>query len=177
MTEQTRPQDESEAFPGLTDAQIGRSRRFSTERSLRDQESLWEMGDRNRPLYVIVKGEIEILSGTDHVVTVHRPGAFTGDVDLLSGRPVVVRARAIGPTRVLELPAAKLRSMVQTDAELSEIFLRAFMMRRLILMKQGGQNIVVIGSRHCGYTLTLREFLTRNSQPHAYIEVEVDPAI
>src|SRR5262245_8415824 len=170
-------QEEAEAFPSLTDEQIARLAPLTSTRDLKDGESLWEAGDRNRPLHVVVKGEIEILSGADHVVTVHRPGAFTGDVDLLSGRPVVVRARAIGPTRVLELPAAKLRSMVQTDAELSEIFLRAFMMRRLILMKQGGQNIVVIGSRHCGYTLTLREFLTRNSQPHAYIEVEVDPAI
>src|SRR5262249_16433753 len=105
------------------------------------------------------------------------PGAFTGDVDLLSGRPVVVRARALGPARVLELPAAKLRSMVQTDAELSEIFLRAFMMRRLILMKQGGQNVVVIGSRHCAGTLALREFLPRNSQPYAYLDVEEEAGI
>src|SRR5689334_7013033 len=129
MAEQTRIQDESEAFPSLTDAQIGRIRRFSTERSLRGGESLWEMGDRNRPLYIILEGEIEILSGADHVVTVHRPGAFTGDVDLLSGKPVVVRARSLGPTRLLELPAPKLRELVQTDAELSEILLRAFMMR------------------------------------------------
>jgi len=127
-------QAESEAFPSLTDGQIARIVPFTTERDLRDGESLWEAGDRNRPLFVVVKGEIEILSGADHVVTVHRPGAFTGDVDLLSGRPVVVRARALGPTRVLELPATRLRSMVQTDAELSEIFLRAFMMRRVLLM-------------------------------------------
>ena len=172
-----KEREESEAFPSLTDAQIARLVPLTTARDLRDGESLWEAGDRDRPLYVIVKGEIEILSGTDHVVTVHRPGAFTGDVDLLSGRPVVVRARAVGRARVLELPAAKLRSMVQTDAELSEIFLRAFMMRRLILMKQGGGNILVIGSRHCAGTLALREFLTRNSQPHAYIDVEEDPAI
>ena len=175
MTQET--QEEAEAFPSLTDEQIARLVPLTTELDLHDGEILWEAGDRNRSLYVIVKGELEILSGTNHVVTVHRPGAFTGDVDLLSGRPVVVRARALGAARVLELPAAKLRSMVQTDAELSEIFLRAFMMRRLILMKQGGQNVLVIGSRHCAGTLALREFLTRNSQPHAYIDVEEDPAI
>jgi thioredoxin reductase (NADPH) len=170
-------QAEAEAFPSLTDGQIARIVPFSTERDLRDGESLWEAGDRNRPLFVVVKGEIEILSGADHVVTVHRPGAFTGDVDLLSGRPVVVRARALGPTRVLELPAPRLRSMVQTDAELSEIFLRAFMMRRVILMAQGGQNIVVIGSRHCAGTLALQEFLTRNSQPYGYLDLEGDEAV
>jgi thioredoxin reductase (NADPH) len=170
-------QAEAEAFPSLTDRQIARIRRFSTERDLADGERLWEAGDRNRPLYVVVTGDIEILTGQDHVVTVHRPGAFTGDVDLLSGRQVVVRARAIGATRVLELPAAKLREMVQTDAELSEIFLRAFMMRRVILMQQGGQNVVVIGSRHCSRTLALREFLNRNSMPYAYIDLDGDASV
>ena len=178
MAQETKEsQSESEAFPSLTDGQIERVRRFSTERSLRDGESLWEAGDRNRPLYIVLEGEIEILSGANQVVTVHRPGAFTGDVDLLSGRPVVVRARAVSATRLLELPAPRLRELIQNDAELSEIFLRAFMMRRAILMKQGGQNVVVIGSRHCAGTLGLREFLTRNSMPYAYLDVEEDPSV
>jgi thioredoxin reductase (NADPH) len=169
-------QADAEAFPPLTEAQIARIARFAQKREFRDGESLWEAGDRNRPLYVVVRGEVEVRSGDDHVVTVHTPGAFTGDVDLLSGRPVVVRARAKGPVHALELPADRLRAMVQNDAELSAIFLRAFMMRRVILMKQGGRNILVIGSRHCAGTLALREFLTRNSQPHGYLELESDPA-
>ena len=171
------PQTDAEAFPALTDAQLARIARYARELDFRDGESLWEAGDRNRPLYVVVRGEVEIRSGDDHVVTVHTPGAFTGDVDLLSGRPVVVRGRARGPVRVLELPPARLREMVQTDAELGEIFLRAFLMRRVILMNQGGGNVLVIGSRHCAGTLELREFLTRNSQPHAYLDLENDPAV
>jgi thioredoxin reductase (NADPH) len=168
---------EAEVFPALTAEQIARIAPFASERELSDGESLWEAGDRNRPLFVVLRGEIEILSGADHVVTVHRTGAFTGDVDLLSGRPVVVRARARGTARVLELPSARLRSMVQLDAELSEIFLRAFMLRRLALMAQGGGNVVLIGSRHCAGTLAIQEFLTRNSQPHGYLDVERDPAV
>jgi thioredoxin reductase (NADPH) len=168
---------EAEAFPTLTAEQIARIAPFARERDLADGESLWEAGDRNRPLFVVVRGEIEILSGAHHVVTVHNAGAFTGDVDLLSGRPVVVRARARGAARVLELPSARLRSMVQTDAELSEVFLRAFMLRRLALMAQGGGNVVLVGSRHSAGTLALQEFLTRNSQPHGYIDVEGDAAV
>ena len=176
MAEQT--QADAEAFPPLTGAQIERIRPLTTPRDLRDGERLWEAGDRNRPLYVIEQGEIVILSGADHVVTVHTPGAFTGDVDLLSGRPVVVHAHARGATRVLELPAARLRDLIQTDAELSEIFLRAFMMRRVILVAQGGGgNLLLIGSRHCAGTLALQEFLTRNSQPYGYLDVESDPAV
>jgi thioredoxin reductase (NADPH) len=168
---------EEEAFPTLTAQQIARIAPFAHERELGDGDSLWEAGDRNRPLFVVVRGEIEILSGADHMVTVHKAGAFTGDVDLLSGRPVVVRARARGSVRVLELPSVRLRSLVQTDAELSEIFLRAFILRRLFLMAQGGSNIVLIGSRHSAGTLDLQEFLTRNSQPYGYIDVEQDAAV
>ena len=169
--------DEGQAFPALTEAQIKRIRPFTEPRDLRDGESLWEAGDRDRPLYVVEEGKIEIRSGDNHVVTVHTAGAFTGDVDLLSGRPVVVRGLALGPTRVLELPAQRLRDLVQTDAELSGIFLRAFMMRRAILMAQGGGNVLVIGSRHCAGTHELREFLTRNSQPYGYLDLEDDTAV
>jgi len=172
----TTPTDE-EAFPALTAAQIARIALFAHEREFADGESLWEAGDRNRPLFVIVQGEVEILSGASHMVTVHQAGAFTGDVDLLSGRPVVVRARARGAVRALELPSARLRSLVQTDAELSEIFLRAFILRRVFLMAQGGTNIVLIGSRHSAGTLDLQEFLTRNSQPYGYIDVDQDTAV
>jgi thioredoxin reductase (NADPH) len=168
---------ETEAFPTLTAAQIARIAPLASERDFADGESLWNAGDRNRPLFVVVRGEVEILSGSDHVVTVHNVGAFTGDVDLLSGRPVVVHARARGAVRVLELPSSRLRSLVQTDAELSEILLRSFILRRLALMAQGGGNVVLIGSRHCAGTLALQEFLTRNSQPYGYIDVELDPAV
>jgi thioredoxin reductase (NADPH) len=168
---------EHEAFPALTAEQIARIAPLALERDFADGESLWDAGDRNRPLFVVVRGEVEILSGADHIVTVHDAGAFTGDVDLLSGRPVVVRARARGAVRVLELPSSRLRSLVQTDPELSEVFLRAFMLRRLALMAQGGGNVVLIGSRHSSGTLELQEFLTRNSQPYGYIDVEIDAAV
>jgi thioredoxin reductase (NADPH) len=168
---------DEDAFPALTPGQIARIAPFAHERAFADGDSLWEAGDRQRPMFVVLEGEVEILSGTDHMVTVHTAGAFTGDVDLLSGRPVVVRARARGAVRALELPSARLRAFVQNDAELSEIFLRAFMMRRVFLMAQGGANIVLIGSRHSAGTLTLQEFLTRNSQPYGYIDVERDAAV
>ena len=166
-----------ETFPTLTVEQIARIAPLARERDYTDGESLWDAGDRNRPLFVVLQGEVEIRSGADHMVTVHNVGAFTGDVDLLSGRPVVVHARARGAVRVLELPSSQLRSLVQIDAELSEIFLRAFMLRRLALMAQGGSNIVLIGSRHCAGTLELQEFLTRNSQPYGYLDVELDAAV
>jgi len=164
-------------FPTLTALQIARIAPFARERSVADGTDLWSQGDRHRPLYVVVAGEIVVLSDRDLEVTVHRAGGFSGDVDLLSGRPVVVTGRARGATRVLELPPDRLRALVQTDAELSEIFLRAFILRRLLLMEAGTGSVALVGSRHCALTLTLEEFLTRNSVPFAYLDVESDPSV
>jgi thioredoxin reductase (NADPH) len=166
-----------QVFPILTPEQIARIAAFASERTLADGESLWEQGDRNNPLFVILEGGIEILAGRDHLVTVHLPGGFTGDVDLLSGRPTVVRARARGTTRVLGLPSARLRTLVQTDSELMEIILRAYMLRRLLLVSKGEGNVALIGSRHSAGTLALQEFLARNNQPYAYLDLDQDSGV
>jgi thioredoxin reductase (NADPH) len=163
--------NQDEIFPILSRAQIARLAPFGREKTLADEESLFEQGDLERPFYVVIEGQIGIFSGPN-LVTIHHAGQFSGDIDLLSGRAVVVSGRAKGPTRVLELPPTRLRDLVQTDAELSEIFLRAFVLRRLALMAKGQGNVVLIGSRHSAGTLALQEFLTRNSQPFAYIDLD-----
>ena len=164
-------------YPVLTAAQIGRIAPLSRERSFEAGDILWEQGGANRPLMVVLEGEIEILSGRDTLVTIHRRGNFSGDVDLIAGHPAVVRARARRAGRLLELPAERARSLVQTDPELSQIFLRAFLLRRTLLMTQSAAYIVLIGSRHSAATLTLEEFLTRNNQPYAYIDADRDAGV
>src|SRR5262245_57728863 len=159
-------------FPRLTQAQIARLFPFARERRFSDKESVWEAGDRNRPMFVVLEGGIEIRSGSKQLVTTHEPGGFSGDVDMLSRRPAVVGAQARGATRTLELSSDRVRSLVQTDAELSELFLRAFIPRRVALMAQSQGSAVLLGSRHCGVTLATQEFLTRNSIPYAYIDLD-----
>jgi thioredoxin reductase (NADPH) len=168
---------DKEAFPTLTAAQIERIAPLGRTRPFEAGEILFEQGGTNRPLTVVLEGEIEILSDRDTLVTVHRPGNFSGDVDLIAGHPAVVRARARGAGRVLEVPAVRVRSLVLTDPELSQIFLRAFILRRALLMTRSAGNIVLIGSRHSAGTLTLQEFLTRNNQPYAYLDADRDAGV
>jgi thioredoxin reductase (NADPH) len=168
---------QEDIFPTLTAEQIARIAALARERAFADGESLWNQGDRNRPLFVVLEGEVEILSDTDHLVAVHHPSEFSGDVDQLSGRPAVVRGRARGTTRVLELPSERLRALVQTDSDLMEVFLRAFILRRLALISQGTGSVVLIGSRHSAGTLALQEFLTRNNLPYAYLDVDQDSEV
>ena len=141
----------------MTEAQIQRIAPLGCERRFVAGEILFEQGGTNRPLMVVLEGEIEILSDGDTLVTAHHPGNFSGDVDLIAGHPAVVRARARVAGRVLEVPADRVRSLVVTDPELGQILLRAFILRRALLMTRSAGNILLIGSRHSAGTLTLQE--------------------
>jgi len=165
-------------FPTLSAEQIARISAFGHGRRLADGELLWDAGEANVPFFVILEGSIAIVVGpTEQVVVVIEPGGFTGDVDLLSGRQAAVRARVKGATRLLEIDRDRLRALVQTDAELGEIFLRAFILRRVALIARGQGNVVFVGSRHSAGTLQLQEFLTRNGRPYTYVDVDRDPLV
>jgi len=168
---------DKDIFPILTAAQIARLAPIGRERAFAAGEILFEQGGTDRPLMVVLEGEIEILSDGGTLVTVHHQGNFSGDVDLIAGHPTVVRARGRTAGRVLEVPAPRVRSLVMTDPELSQVLLRAFIMRRALLMTRSAGNVVLIGSRHSAGTLTLQEFLTRNNQPYAYLDADHDAGV
>ena len=164
-------------FPKLTRAQIDRLRPVGRPRQFAPGELIYERGSAKRAFYVLLEGRVEIASPAregEERITILAAGEFTGEVDMMSGRQSLVGARALDATKVLEIDLAQLRHIVQTDAELSEIFLRAFALRRahLIANKLGG--IVLIGSSHSADTLRLKAFLARNGHPHVYLDVERD---
>jgi thioredoxin reductase (NADPH) len=167
-------------FPTLTPAQIARIAAHGSVRPIRSGEVLVEAGQQSVPFYVVTAGQIEIVqpSGTvETPVALHQPGQFTGEVNMLSARRSLVRARAIEPGEVIELDHAQLQSLVQTDSELSEIIMRAFILRRVALIANGIGDVVLVGSVHCSGTLRVREFLTRNGHPHSYIDLDRDEGV
>jgi thioredoxin reductase (NADPH) len=101
---------------------------------------------------------------------------FTGEAGSIAGQRTVVQARVIQAGEILEVRPEDLRTLVAHDASLSEILLRAFMLRRLMLIDRQLGNVVVIGSRHSADTLCLREFLSRNGHPFSYIDLDRDDA-
>jgi thioredoxin reductase (NADPH) len=165
-------------FPTLTDAQVARLATHGRERRMSPGEVLIEAGDTIVPFFVVTEGEIEIVrpSGAlDTVLTVHGPGGFTGETNLLSGRRTLVRARARVAGTVIELSREHLLAVVQTDSELSEILMRAFILRRVELIARGIGDVVLVGSVHSPGTLRIKEFLSRNGHPYAYIDLESEP--
>jgi thioredoxin reductase (NADPH) len=137
-------------------------------------------GDRTTPFLVVTSGHLEMVRHSvtgGQLITVYEPGQFTGDVSLLSGRGSLLEARARDAGEVIELTREALLALVQTDAEISEIVVRAFIVRRVELMTQGWGDAIVIGSTHCGGTLRVKEFLTRNSHPFTYLDLEREPEV
>jgi thioredoxin reductase (NADPH) len=164
-------------FPKLSPAQIARVATHGRRRPVRDGEVLFEVGDQPVPFFVVTAGGVEIVrpsGSTEALITVHGPGDFTGETNMLSGRPSIVRARAKGPGEVIELDRAQLLARVQTDSEIGEILMRAFILRRVELIEQGLGDVVLVGSNHCAVTLRVKEFLTRNGHPYSYIDLDRD---
>src|SRR4029453_9032731 len=155
-------------FPTLTPAQIKRIAAHGKVRSIRPGEVLVEAGAHIVPFFVITAGRVEVIrpSGTtETLVAVHGPGQFTGEVNMLSGGPALVRSRASEPGEVIELDREQLLALVQTDSELGELIMRAFILRRVELIAHGLGDVVLVGSNHCAGTLRVKDFLTRNGHP------------
>jgi thioredoxin reductase (NADPH) len=173
------PDRQAQAFPVLTPAQIDRIRPLGTARTVRAGEILFEPGELGMPCFVVLSGKFEILmtrlSG-EYVLVTYGPGGFSGEMVLISGARSLSRGRVAEPGEFLELSADALRSLIAKDAELSEIFMRAFILRRVALITEGLGNVVIMGSRHSANTLRLREFLTRNGHPHTYVDLDSDKA-
>jgi thioredoxin reductase (NADPH) len=167
-------------FPKLTPTQIRRITPHGRTRTTKRGEVLSEQGDIAASFFVVVSGELEILrpsGAVETLVTVHRSGQFTGEVGTLSGRRTMFRVRATKPGKVIELDRRHMLTLVQTDAELGEILMRAFILRRAELITAGVGDIVLIGSTYSADTLRIKEFLMRNGHPYSYIDLEHDPDV
>jgi thioredoxin reductase (NADPH) len=170
----------AQTFPKLTPAQVERIAAVGKRITTPAGEVLFEVGDQNTRFFVVLSGRIEILKPVgdlEEPIVVHEAGQFTGEINMLSARRSLVRARTTEPSELIVADRDALRALVQRDAELSEIFLRAFILRRLELMNVASQDLVLLGSRHSADTLRIKEFLSRNGQPFAYQDVETDPGV
>ena len=168
----------TQAFPVLTAAQISRIKGIGTSRHVGPGDVLFAPGDMRVPFFVLLSGAMEIvqpdLAAGEHLIAKHGPGEFTGEMTMISGQRCLVLGRVTQAGEFLEVSNEGLRALIARDAELSEIFMRAFILRRLELIRRGRGNIILLGSRYSAKTLELREFLTRNGFPYAYVDLDTD---
>ena len=167
-------------FPTLTPAQVARVAEHARRRPMQAGEVLVQEGSPVVPFFVVTAGRLDIIRISDEgemLIADHRPGQFTGEVSMLSGRRAMFRIVAGETGEVLELDRGCLQQMVQTEADLGEILLRAFILRRVELVAHGMGDVVVLGSRHSPATLRIQEFLTRNGHPYKYVDLDKDPDV
>jgi thioredoxin reductase (NADPH) len=170
----------AQMFPQLTSAQIAKLEAHGTHRRMSKGEILAEPGDRHRPMLVVLSGSIEVVQpGMDGevLVVVHTAGGFSGEMSSLQGVGSLVRSRVREEGEVLVIAEEHLRTIFQTDAELSELFMRAFILRRVGLIASQAGDVILLGSSRSGGTLRLQQFLTRNSFPFVNLDVNTDQSV
>ncbi len=187
MAENVEPKLESELeskkdemFPKLDEAQIARLMPFGQERRVAAGEVVFDQGDSEHGVFVVLDGSVELVSltnGQEAILAVHGTGMFTGEVSHLSGRRALVRCRARLASTLLEISRANLQKVMQNDVGLGEVFLRAFILRRVYLINHSVGDAVLIGSSNSADTLRLKGFLSRNGHPFTYVDVEKDPDV
>ena len=163
-------------FPTLSEAQMNRIAAHGRRRQTTKGEVLTEVGDI-APFFVVVRGTLEVLSpaaGVEKIIVTHGTGEFTGEANMITGRRSLARLRVSEDGEVIQLDQSALLALIQTDAELSAVLMRAFILRRAELIAGGYGGVIIVGSTHSAGTLRVKEFLTRNGHPHRYIDLDRD---
>jgi thioredoxin reductase (NADPH) len=164
-------------FPTLDATQIARLEGYGHRRKAAAGEILFDQGEAASSVFVVISGSLEIvnpLRPSDPPIAVHHPGQFSGEINTLSGRNTLLRGVTRIESELIEIGLENLRRVVQNDSELSDVFLRAFVLRRVSLVSSTPGDVVLVGSSHSSDTLRLREFLSRNGHPHRYLDVDRD---
>ena len=170
---------EAQIFPRLTEEMARRAAGYGTTEDLPSGTSVFERGQRGVDFFLVLSGCIEILDpdarGAPQVITTHGPRQFTGEMDLFNDREILVYGRTGADSRVVRVPREAFRRLVATEADLAEIMMRAFILRRVAFIREGQGGVPLIGPGHGGDTLRLQRFMTRNGYPHRLLDTTLDP--
>ncbi|MEZ4737301.1 MAG: FAD-dependent oxidoreductase [Caldilineaceae bacterium] len=177
MTEQTK---ETTAFPQLSAEQIALLADQAKVVEYAPGEVLFHEGESDFGFFVITAGAVRVVetsSGQEREVTVHQPGEFTGDIDMLTGQRSLLTAIAAKPTTMLRIDAEKLREIIRSHSVLGDVILEAFLMRRTLLEESDFVGVRVIGSRWVRDTFRIRDFLAGHHIPFTWLDLEREPGV
>jgi thioredoxin reductase (NADPH) len=169
-------------FPVLDPSQIDMAKRFASgpAREFAPSEIVYDVGERNVPAWLVLEGSIDVVrrDGLNHeaAITSLGPGQFSGEVSQLAGAATLASARA-GPEGCTALPfdAAHVRALMIGSAEVGEILMRAFILRRVGLIEEGGVGSVLVGRPGTPDLVRLQGFLGRNGYPYTVLDASNDP--
>lgn len=166
-------------YPELTDNQLTQILKFGSKCTVRRDEILYEPGDREVAMYVLLSATVDIIQSSDGYkrnVTCLSPRMFTGEAGMIAGQRAVVQARVRIPGEVIKVEPKELRVLVKQNAAMSELLLSAFILRRLMLVNRNMGNVTVLGPGFSPATNRLCDFLTKNGHPYQLVDLDDDYA-
>jgi thioredoxin reductase (NADPH) len=165
------------AYPRLSDDQIATLEAGGTRRTVNTGETLVREGERSDYFFVILSGKVTVTTTNDagnrHVIRVHGPGRFLGELGDLEGQAAFYTAEMVEAGEVLVVPTERVRALVVHEPVLSDLILRAYLLRRSLLIREEA-GFKIIGSCYSPDIARLREFAARNRLPHRWIDLERD---
>lgn len=168
-------------FPVLDTLQAEIAKRFASgpAQQFAPGEQIYDVGQRSVPVWLVIGGSVEVvrrdgLHRQSSVVSL-TAGQFTGEISQLSGRGTLAAGNA-GPEGCTALPfdAAHIRALVIGSADVGEIVMRAFILRRVALIQEGGVGSLLIGRPGEPDMLRLEGFLSRNVYPYTVLDANSD---
>lgn len=164
--------------PVLSDVQVSVLRRYGAEQDVASGQVLFADGDDTYDLIVVLDGELEIVQHFGDpgraIVASYGPGEFLGEMGLLTGQRVFLTGVARTAGRVLRISPDQVRIVMAEEPDLSELILRAFLIRHARLTYRG-TGLTLVGSRFDADTRRLLEVLARNRLPSRWLDLESSP--
>src|ERR1700750_2295570 len=156
------------AFPRLSDAQIAALDAQGQRRPIQPGDVLFAEGDRESDFFVILAGRVASVDGKgtpeERVIAVHGRRRFLGELSLLTGECAWYSAVAVDAGEVLAVPVGRLRELVARDPAFGDLILRAYLLRRSILIGLGA-GLRIVGSKYSPDTRRGPGFAARNRVP------------
>lgn len=156
----------------LSQSQLDLLAKHGEERTADAGDALFDVGDRSYPFMAILEGEVAIRDQTGHDLIRHGPSGFVGELNLLTGQTVFLRAIATEPVRYIAVDRDELRALLFENPDLADLLLPAFVARRELLQSEDGLGIEVIGPRSSERTRRIVAWLRDTRIPYTWRDPE-----
>ena len=172
------PRSESTAAaPVLSGQQFARLLSYGTPEPVAVGDVVFSAGDIAYDLVVIEAGAVEIVreatrDAPEAVVARHGAGRFLGELNMLTGQTVYLTARVVEAGRIVRIPPDRFRWIMAREPDLSNLLLRAFEARRLLLRETASRSVEIVGIESSAQSLALRSYAARLGLPHLWFDAE-----
>jgi thioredoxin reductase (NADPH) len=159
---------EAPSSPTLSPSQLATLAARGEERTAREGEVLYRVGDRTYPFIAILEGEVAILDEAGRTIITHPPGGFLGEMNLLTGQTVFVTAVAASPLRYIAVEREAVRDLLFDDGPLSDLILSTLIARREALQTMQGVGLEIVGPHGSEPTMRMLDFARTNRLPFTW---------